>query len=90
MRADLRLAVAQNAGAARLQPIAGREDVVDLVAQMMNGAARIFGDEAGDRRIFAERLEQFDLGVGQFDEDDVTPCSASDSGAETFAPSVSR
>ena len=42
--------------------------VVDLIADVMNRAAGILFDEAGDGRVFAIGFEQLDLGVGQFDE----------------------
>ena len=44
----------------------------------MHAAGRIPGEEPGDRRIFAERLQEFDPRVGKLDEDDGTPCSGSD------------
>ena len=70
VRADLRVAVAKHARALRLQLVAGGDDVIDLVADVMNAAVGILFDELGDRRILAERLEKFDLGVGQLDKHD--------------------
>ncbi len=53
--------------------IAGGDDVFDFVADMMHAAGRVLFEERGDRRGFAERLEQFDLGVADVDEDDGDP-----------------
>ena len=68
MRADFRLAVAEHARALGLETIARRDDVVDLVTDVMHAAVGIALEEFRDRRIRAERLEQFDLGIGQHDE----------------------
>src|SRR5713101_6234481 len=68
VRAHLGLAVAQHARALRLERIARGDDVVDLVAQMMDAAVRIALEEFRDRRGRAQRLQEFDLGVGQRDE----------------------
>src|SRR6266487_3474838 len=66
--ADLRLAVAQNPRPVRLEALARGQDVVDLVAQMVDTAVGIAFQEFLDRRGFAQRLEELDLGVGQADE----------------------
>src|SRR5262249_17410307 len=68
VRAGLRRAVAEHAGALPPEPVARRQDVIDLVAQMVDAAVRVALEESRDRRILAERLEQLDLGVGQRDE----------------------
>ncbi len=68
MRADFRLAVAEHARALCLQGIAGGADVGHLVADVVDAAVGIAFEEFGDRRALAERLQQFDLGVGQRDE----------------------
>src|ERR1700722_13881599 len=70
VRPDPGLAVAENARALRLEPVARLEDVVDLVAHMMHAAARVALEEGRNGRCRAERLEQLDLGVRQLDEDD--------------------
>ena len=67
---SLRLAVAEHAGAAGAQPVAGGEDVVDLVADMVHAAGRVLVEKAAHRRIGPERLQQFDLAVRQLDKDD--------------------
>src|SRR5262245_10483536 len=54
MGARLRLAVAEDAGAGRLQPVARGIDVVDLVADVMDAAGRVLLQEARDRRVVAE------------------------------------
>src|SRR5229473_8309776 len=69
VRADLRLAIAENTRAAGGEAIARGNDVGDLVAEMVHAAARVLGEITGDRRVGAERLEQLDFGVGQLDED---------------------
>src|SRR5262245_14122767 len=68
VRAGLRRAVAEHPGALSLEPVACRQDVVDLVAQMVDAAVRIALEEFRDRRFRSERLEQLDLGVRQRDE----------------------
>src|SRR5208282_1555125 len=68
MGADLRLAVAEHPRALGLELVAGGDDVSDLVAEMMHAAFGIALEEFCDRRIGAQRMQQFDLGVGEFDE----------------------
>ena len=68
MRADLRLTTAQHPRALRLQVIARRDDVFDLVTDMVNAAGRVLLQEPFDGLILAQRIEKLDLGVGQFDE----------------------
>src|SRR5262245_16969820 len=69
MGADLRLPIAQHPRALGLQPIAGGQDVLDLVTDMVDAAGGITVEEGRDRRIAAERLQELDLGIGQGDED---------------------
>ena len=68
VRADLRGAVAQRAGAGLRQLIPRGDDVVDLEAQMVHAAVGVVPQILRDRRIGAERLQQLDLRVRQFDE----------------------
>ena len=56
----------------------------------MDAADRIALEEGGNRRRVAERLDQFDLAVRQFDEDGRDAVLGSGTGSETCAPSVSR
>src|SRR5215470_3020445 len=67
--AEAGLAVAQNPRPLPRQPVARGADVGDLIADMVDPAAGIAGEESGDRRCLAERMDQLDLGVGQIDED---------------------
>src|SRR5262245_58358036 len=67
VRADLRVAVAENAGTLRLELVARGDDVVDLVADVMDAAVAVLLQELGDRRVVAQRLQEFDLGVRQVD-----------------------
>src|SRR5919206_2938476 len=69
VRADLRLAVAQDPRALPGQLLARRADVLDLVADVVDAALRIALEEARNGRIGAERLQELDLGVGKLDED---------------------
>jgi hypothetical protein len=70
MGSGLRLAGAEHPGARRLKTVAGGEDVVDLVADVVNAARGVLVEETLDRRVMAQRIKQFDLGVGQRDEND--------------------
>ena len=47
--ADLRLPVAEHARALRLELVARRKNVVDLVADMMDAAVGVAVEEFGDR-----------------------------------------
>src|SRR6056297_820033 len=69
MGADLRLSGAQNARAAFLQLVTGGEDVLDLVADVMDAARGVLFEKALDRAVIPQRIQKLDLGVGQFDED---------------------
>src|SRR5689334_13228630 len=66
--ADLRLAVAEYARTLRLERIARGADVRNLVAEVMDAPIRVTLEKFGDRRVGTERLEQFDLGIGQRDK----------------------
>src|SRR5215471_5226707 len=68
MGADLRLAVAEHARALPLQTVARSDDVVDLVADVVDAAVGIALEKFRDRRALAERLEELDLGVGKRDK----------------------
>ena len=46
----------------------GSMDIGHFEAQVMLSAERIFLEESGDRRRFAKRLDQLDLGVRSADE----------------------
>ena len=48
--------------------IAGGDDILDLIADMVHAAGLVALKKGGDRRILAERLQQLYLGIGQFDE----------------------
>src|SRR3546814_16721799 len=60
MGTDARLPVAQDAGTPGLQAVARLQDVVNLVAEVVDPAARRLGAEPGDRRRLAQRAKQFD------------------------------
>src|SRR5262245_42288080 len=66
MGPDLGLAVSQDASASRLQPVTRDNDVVDLVADMMDTARRILVEKARDRGGITQRRQKLDLRVGQF------------------------
>ena len=68
--ADLRSAVAEHASPLGLQLVARRDDIIYLVAYMVNPAVGRFFEKFRDRRAFAERLEQLDLGIRKLDEND--------------------
>ncbi len=70
MRADFRLPAPQDASALFHQPVARVDNVVHFVAQVMNAPLRIPLHESFDGRIFAQGFDEFDLGVGEFDEHD--------------------
>ena len=90
MGAEARLAVAEHPRALRAEPVAGGDDVLDFIAQMMHAAGRVALEKTAHRRAFAERLEQFDLVLGNSTKTTVTPCAGKASGAETRAPRLSR
>ena len=63
MRANSRLAVAENASTAFDESIACGEDVFDLITDMMDAAARRFVEKSLNRRGISKRMDQFDFGV---------------------------
>ena len=65
VRADLRHAVAEHARALLDQGVARRDDIRNVIANVVDAAVRIALKKFGDRRSFAERLDKFDLGIGQ-------------------------
>jgi len=66
MRADL--GFAQNPCALGFQMIAGDDDIIHLVADVMNAAWGVLFQEACDGRGFSQRGQQFNLGIGQGDK----------------------
>src|SRR5690606_32196758 len=68
MGTDLRFPVAQYAHALGLETVSCGDDVVYLVAEVVDAAVGVARKEPGDRRIVPQRFEQFDLGVRQGDE----------------------
>src|ERR1041385_9415299 len=68
MRADARLARSGNRGALRPQLVPSSVNVFDFIADVVHAAIRILLEEIRDRRIVAQRLEQFDLRVAEIDE----------------------
>src|SRR5690606_25880746 len=63
MGTDLGFAIAENARSRSLETIAGRNDIVDFIAKMMNATVGIAFEKLGDWRIGAKRLQQFYLRV---------------------------
>src|SRR5438128_10393627 len=61
--ADLRLAIAEDARSVRLEALPYGEDIVDLVAEMVDPAVGVALQEFFDRRGLAQRLEQLDFRV---------------------------
>jgi hypothetical protein len=68
--ANLWLAIAEHARAVGFESIAGGEDVLDLIAEMVHATVGIALKEFGDRGVRTQRMQKFDLRVGQFNEDD--------------------
>src|SRR3990167_10096921 len=68
MRADLRLAGTCDGDALDGHLLAGGADVLDLDADVVDAALRVLRKEAGDGRVLAQGLQQFDLGVAEIDE----------------------
>ena len=69
MGTDLGLSVAQNTRAAFLQAIPRRDDVFDLIADVVDATGRVLFQKTVDRAIVPQRVKQFDFGIGQFDKD---------------------
>src|SRR6185437_2206204 len=68
VRSDFRFAIAEHARALSSERVAGGADVRHFVADVMDAAVGILLQELRDGRVFAERLQQFDLRVGKCDE----------------------
>ena len=68
MRPGFWAPIAKDAGACPLQLLARGKNVGDLEAEMMNRTTRMFIQKFRDRRLRAERFDQFDLGVRELDE----------------------
>ena len=68
MSPDFWLAIAQHPRSAGLQAIARGQNVIDLIADMVNAAGGIALKEGGDGRRLAERVEQLDLRIRKCDE----------------------
>ena len=75
MGPDLGIALAEHAGAVGDEPVAGGDDVVDLVAEMMDAAVRVALEEGRDGRFVAERPSSSTLVLGSSMNTVVTPCS---------------
>ena len=56
MRARFRLAIAQNTGARGLELIPRRNDILDLVADVVHPALRVLFEELRNRRVCSQRL----------------------------------
>ena len=63
--ANLRLATAQDPGPGRDKMIAGCQNIVNFVADVMDAAARVLGHETEDGGISAKWLQQLDFCVRQ-------------------------
>ena len=65
VRADLRLAGADDPGTGRRQPVARGQDIRHFVADVVDAAGGRLFEKATDRRALAQHAKQFDLGVRQ-------------------------
>ncbi len=65
---DLGFARSKNPRTGFLKVIARGENVVHLITDVVNAARRVLVQKSLDGAVFAQRIEQFDLGIGQFDE----------------------
>src|SRR6056300_1459165 len=68
MSADFGFTCSQNARAGGLQVVACGDDIVDLITDMVDAAGWVFVQESLNWAVFTQRVQQFDFGVGQFDE----------------------
>src|ERR1041385_2670542 len=68
VRADFRLAVAEHPCALLDQPVARRNNIRYVVANVVNAAVGVTLEEFCDRRVIAQRLDELDFGIGQRDE----------------------
>jgi len=73
VRAHPGFAGAQHGGTPRPHLIAGGDDVRHFETDMMLPAGGVLLQEPVDRRIIAQRLDQFQLAVGDIDEGDAHP-----------------
>lgn len=73
MRADLGLSAAQYPRPFAHQPVAGGDDVIDLVTDVVDTAGRVLFQKPRDGRSFPERRQKLYLGIGQFDENHGDP-----------------
>lgn len=87
---NLRLTITQYSGPVRQQLVARCNDIIHLVANVVNSARSVLFQKFCNRRIVAERFKQFDLRVGQVDENRADTMIGLFFFAETSAPSVSR
>src|SRR5215217_6776439 len=71
--ADAGLARAEDGRALGAQGVAGRQDVLDLETDVVLAALGVLRQEAVDRAVLAQRLDQLDLAVGKVDETDTHP-----------------
>src|SRR5580698_452872 len=90
MSADFRVSVPEHAPAGSFELVAGGDDILNLIAEVMYAAVRIAIEKLGDRRVRAQRMQEFDFRIGQFDEDDRHPMiglwlRGRDAGAQRFA-----
>jgi len=70
MGPDLWLTIPQHTGTCRFKMIARRDDVVHLITHMMNATRWVFIQEPLDRAILAQRIQEFDFCIRQFDKND--------------------
>src|SRR4051794_12591816 len=67
--ADLRNPVAKHPRTLPDQGIARSDDIGDFIANVMNSSVGVAVQKLGDRGSFAQRLDEFNLGVRQGDKD---------------------
>src|SRR6185437_1489338 len=68
VRTNLGFAVAQHARALHLQYIARGANIRHFITDMMDSAVRVLLQEFSNRRVYAKRFKQFDLGIRQRNE----------------------
>ncbi len=86
VRADTGGSVAQNAGAGSLQVVPGGDEVLDLVADVVDAAVGVFLRNVAIGEALAEGSSSSILVFGSSMNTTVTPCSACRSGADTVCP----
>ncbi len=89
MGAKLRLAVAEHPGAGGLQPVPRRQDVIDLIADMMDSAEGLRSRNPAIGDCVPRGCSNSILVFGSSTKTTVTPCWGWAIGADTFAPKVS-